>query len=587
MNLKKWFITNKYADFYANGKKFNIDPVVARVIRNRDVYDDEIEEYLSMNISFLNNPRDLKDLDKATDIILGKIDEGKKIRVIGDYDIDGVCSTYILQDGIKQVGGIVDYDIPDRVKDGYGINESLIQKAFDEGIDTIITCDNGIAAREQIKYGKELGMTIVVTDHHDVPYEEIAGEKIEKIPEADAVVDAKQLDCPYPFKELCGASIALKFVTILLEKKGIKDWQKYDYLEMAAIATIGDVVELKKENRLIAKLGMDKIKSTINIGLKALIEVTGLSKENISSYHIGFVIGPCLNAGGRLYTAKLALKLFMCHDYEEALKIALELKNLNDRRKEMTEKGVMQAVSIIEEHKYYNDKVIIAYLPDCHESIIGIVAGRIREKYYRPTFILSKGEDAVKGSGRSIESFHMFDEMIKCQDIFEKFGGHAMAAGLSIKEENIEEFRRQMNDNCQLGEADFVEKLQIDVPMPLDYITEKLINDLSVIEPFGKGNTKPVFARKDISVLNLRIMGKNRNVIKMQVREDKYIFDAIYFGNVEKMMTYLKDKFGQYEIEENLMKRRSDKVKLSMAYYPSVNEYMGRKSLQIIVSDYF
>ncbi|WP_092870367.1 single-stranded-DNA-specific exonuclease RecJ [Acetitomaculum ruminis] len=585
--MKKWFITNKYADFYANGKKFNIDPVVARVIRNRDVYDDEIEEYLSMNISFLNNPRDLKDLDKATDIILGKIDEGKKIRVIGDYDIDGVCSTYILQDGIKQVGGIVDYDIPDRVKDGYGINESLIQKAFDEGIDTIITCDNGIAAREQIKYGKELGMTIVVTDHHDVPYEEIAGEKIEKIPEADAVVDAKQLDCPYPFKELCGASIALKFVTILLEKKGIKDWQKYDYLEMAAIATIGDVVELKKENRLIAKLGMDKIKSTINIGLKALIEVTGLSKENISSYHIGFVIGPCLNAGGRLYTAKLALKLFMCHDYEEALKIALELKNLNDRRKEMTEKGVMQAVSIIEEHKYYNDKVIIAYLPDCHESIIGIVAGRIREKYYRPTFILSKGEDAVKGSGRSIESFHMFDEMIKCQDIFEKFGGHAMAAGLSIKEENIEEFRRQMNDNCQLGEADFVEKLQIDVPMPLDYITEKLINDLSVIEPFGKGNTKPVFARKDISVLNLRIMGKNRNVIKMQVREDKYIFDAIYFGNVEKMMTYLKDKFGQYEIEENLMKRRSDKVKLSMAYYPSVNEYMGRKSLQIIVSDYF
>lgn len=569
--MEKWFVTMKKADFQSIGEKYHISPILARLIRNRDVVGDkEIDFYLNGTIADLYDGMLMKDMDRAVEILAEKIREGVAIRVIGDYDIDGVNATYILQEGLTQLGAKVDTDIPDRIKDGYGLNRQLIDRALEDGIDTIITCDNGIAASDEILYGKEQGLTIIVTDHHEIPFLEVGGEKEYFIPQADAVVDPHQPDCEYPFKGLCGAAVAYKVVEALCEVLQ-KDVDDVDYLmENVAIATVGDVMDLCGENRVFVKQGLEMLKQTKNIGLKALMDCTQVPVETLNAYHIGFVIGPCINASGRLDTAKRALELLCAKTRREAVMLAEDLKALNDSRKEMTEKGVEKAIEQIESTSLKNDKVLVVYLPDCHESIAGIIAGRIRERYYRPVFVLTKAEEGVKGSGRSIESYHMFEEMCKCRALFTKFGGHKLAAGLSLPEENVERFRQVINELADLSEEDLMEKVSIDMQLPLPYITEDLVEELELLEPFGKGNTKPLFAERNLKVIQPRIIGKNRNVLKFQVEDQRgNRMDAIYFGDVEACL-----------------KTMEESQTMSFTYYPSINEYMGRRNMQITVVNY-
>lgn len=585
--MEKWFVMRKGAPFQEIAEKFNIHPVLARIIRNRDVIGDEnIRMYLQGTIADLHDGMLMKDMDKAVDIILEKIREDKKIRVIGDYDIDGINATYILLEGIRSLGGNVDTDIPDRMKDGYGLNQNLIDKALDDDIDTIITCDNGIAAREEIKYGKQLGMTVVVTDHHEVPYEDGEEGKIYLLPSADAVIDPKQKDCNYPFKGLCGAAVAYKLVEALFEASG-EDIEDVDYLmENVAIATVGDVMDLVDENRIFVKQGLEMIKRTKNKGLKALIECTGVDVNRLSAYHIGFVIGPCLNASGRLDTAKRALELLCAKTNKEADVLAGDLKALNDSRKDMTAAAVEEAIQMIEESSLKHDKVLVVYLPECHESLAGIVAGRIRERYYKPTFVLTNAEDGVKGSGRSIESYHMYEELNKCKELLIKFGGHKLAAGLSLEEENVDIFRKVLNQNTTMTEDDLVAKVSIDLQMPLGYVNNKLIEELELLEPFGKANTKPLFVEKNIEILKGEIIGKNKNVLKMQVKDGNgTIMDAIYFGDIEQFTTYVSDKYDVLSVKQMLRGKRTG-ITMSLTYYPTINEYMGRKTVQIVIQNY-
>lgn len=569
--MEKWFVTMKKADFQAIGKKYHISPILARLIRNREVIGDEaVDFYLNGTIADLYDGMLMKDMDRAVEILAEKIREGARIRVIGDYDIDGVNATYILQEGLSQLGAIVDTDIPDRIKDGYGLNRQLIDRAIEAGVDTIITCDNGIAATEEIAYGKEKGLTIIVTDHHEIPFLEVGEEKEYLIPQADAVVDPHRPDCEYPFKGLCGAAVAYKVVEALYEVLQ-RDVDDVDYLmENVAIATVGDVMDLCGENRVFVKQGLEMLKCTNNEGMKALIECTQIPVERLNAYHIGFVLGPCINASGRLDTAKRALELLCAKTRREAVMLAEDLKALNDSRKEMTEKGVAQAVEQIETTSLKEDKVLVVYLPECHESIAGIIAGRIRERYYRPVFVLTKGEEGVKGSGRSIEAYNMFEEMCKCRALFMKFGGHKLAAGLSLEEENVPRFRQVMNELANLTEEDLVEKVSIDMQLPLSYVTEELVEELELLEPFGKGNTKPLFAERNLKVIQPRIIGKNQNVLKFQV-EDQYgtRMDAIYFGDVRACLNTMEES-----------------PEMSFTYYPTVNEYMGRRTLQITVVNY-
>lgn len=569
--MEKWFVAMKKADFNGIAEKYHISPITARLIRNRDIVgDEEIDFYLNGTIADLYDGMLMRDMDKAVAILSEKIQEGATIRVIGDYDIDGVNATYILQEGLSKLGADVDTDIPDRIRDGYGLNQMLIDRALEDGIDTIITCDNGIAAMEEIAYGKEQGLTIIVTDHHEVPYLEAGGEKEYLLPRADAVVDPHRQDCGYPFKGLCGAAVAYKLMEALYEVMG-QDVDDIDYLmENVAIATIGDVMDLTGENRVFVKQGLEMLKRTRNQGLKALMECTGVPVERLNAYHIGFVIGPCINAGGRLDTAKRALELLNAPNRREAVMLAEDLKALNDSRKEMTEKGVAQAMEQIENTSLKDDKVLVVYLPDCHESIAGIIAGRIRERYYRPTFILTQAEEGVKGSGRSIETYHMFEEMSKCRALFTKFGGHKLAAGLSLEEKNVDRFRETINELADLTEDDLTEKVSIDMQLPLPYVTESLISELELLEPFGKGNGKPLFAEKNLKVIQPRIIGKNKNVLKFQVedvRENR--MEAVYFGDVDTCMEYMKQK-----------------KQMAFTFYPSVNEYMGRRTLQLTVVNY-
>lgn len=569
--MEKWFVTMKKADFQAIGKKYHISPILARLIRNREVIGDEaVDFYLNGTIADLYDGMLMKDMDRAVEILAEKIRDGARIRVIGDYDIDGVNATYILQEGLSQLGAIVDTDIPDRIKDGYGLNRQLIDRAIEAGVDTIITCDNGIAATEEIAYGKEKGLTIIVTDHHEIPFLEVGEEKEYLIPQADAVVDPHRPDCEYPFKGLCGAAVAYKVVEALYEVLQ-RDVDDVDYLmENVAIATVGDVMDLCGENRVFVKQGLEMLKCTNNEGLKALIECTQIPVDRLNAYHIGFVLGPCINASGRLDTAKRALELLCAKTRREAVMLAEDLKALNDSRKEMTEKGVAQAVEQIETTSLKEDKVLVVYLPECHESIAGIIAGRIRERYYRPVFVLTKGEEGVKGSGRSIEAYNMFEEMCKCRALFTKFGGHKLAAGLSLEEENVPRFRQVMNELANLTEEDLVEKVSIDMQLPLSYVTEELVEELELLEPFGKGNTKPLFAERNLKVIQPRIIGKNQNVLKFQV-EDQYgtRMDAIYFGDVRACLNTMEES-----------------PEMSFTYYPTVNEYMGRRTLQITVVNY-
>lgn len=571
-SMKNWVLLRKGGNFTELGKRFGIRPRTAALIRNRDIIGEEaFDRYLNGTIADLYDGMLMKDMDKAVDLLKEKIVEKQSIRIIGDYDIDGVNATYILLEGLKGLGAEVDYDIPDRVRDGYGLNIDLIDRALDDNIDTIVTCDNGIAAREEIAYGKSMGMAVVVTDHHEVPYEEYEdGTRGYLIPPADAVVDIKREDCLYPFKGLCGAAVAYKLVEALYNAMG-RDPEDVDYLmENVAIATVGDVMDLTDENRIFVKQGLEMLKRTQNEGLKALMECTQVPIERLSAYHIGFVIGPCINASGRLDTAKRALELLEVKNRREAVMMAEDLKALNDSRKEMTEKGVEQAVEQIETTDLKEDQVLVVYLQDCHESIAGIIAGRLKEKYYKPVFVLTQGEHGVKGSGRSIESYHMFEEMCKCRALFTKFGGHKLAAGLSLEEENVERFRRTINELCELTSQDLMPKVSIDMQLPLAYVTEELIEELELLEPFGKGNTKPLFAEKNLKVQNLRVIGKNQNVLKFQVLDrNGRKMEAIYFGEVQECMEYLQGK------EE-----------VALTFYPSVNEYRGNKSIQITVVNY-
>ena len=568
---KKWFVSMKKADFNRIAEKYHISPITARLIRNRDITgDDEIDLYLNGTIADLCDGMLMRDMDRAVEILAEKIREEKKIRVIGDYDIDVVNATYILQEGLAGLGADVDTDIPDRIRDGYGLNKMLIDRALDDGIDTIVTCDNGIAAAEEIAYGKEQGLTVVVTDHHEVPYIETNGDKEYLLPPADAVVDPHRPDCGYPFKGLCGAAVAYKLVEALCDVMQ-RDPEDMDYLmENVAIATVGDVMDLTGENRIFVKQGLEMLKRTHNPGLKALIECTGIDVERLNAYHIGFVIGPCINASGRLDTAKRALELLNARTRREAVMLAEDLKALNDSRKEMTEKGVEEAVRLIEHTDLREDKVLVVYLPECHESIAGIIAGRLKERYYRPVFVLTRAEEGVKGSGRSIESYDMFGQMCRCRELFTKFGGHKLAAGLSLAEENVELFRRTINELAELTEEDLMEKVSIDMQLPFPYITEALIGELSLLEPFGKGNPKPLFAERNIRVLGPRILGKNRNVLKCRLEDPSgNQMDAVYFGDVEACL-----------------RKMEEKPVMSFTYYPSINEYMGRKTLQVTIVNY-
>ena len=573
--MEKWFVTMKKADFNGIAEKYQISPIIARLMRNRDVIGDEaIDFYLKGTVEDLYDGLLMKDMDRAVDILKEKIEEGKKIRVIGDYDIDGVNATYILQQGLAGLGADVDTDIPDRIKDGYGLNQMLIDRALEDDVDTIITCDNGIAAMNEIAYGKEQGMTIVVTDHHEVPYLEENGEKKYLLPPADAVVDPHRADCEYPFKGLCGAAVAYKLVEVLYRVSG-KSEQEVEHLqeslmENVAIATIGDVMDLVGENRVFVKKGLELLKTTKNEGLHALMQCTGVDTSNLNTYHIGFVIGPCINAGGRLDTAKRALELLNASNRREAVTLAADLKELNDSRKEMTEEGVEEAVRQIESSSWKDDQVLVVYLPECHESIAGIIAGRIKERYYRPTFVLTKGETGVKGSGRSIEAYDMFAEMSRCRELFTKFGGHKLAAGLSLEEENVEVFRKRINELADLTEEDLQMKVSIDMRLPFPYINEELIRELKILEPFGKGNGKPLFAESKLRVIQPRIFGKNRNVLKCRLEDQQgNQMEAVYFGEVEDCLQQMEKK----QI-------------MSFTYYPTVNEYMGKRTIQLTIVNY-
>lgn len=586
--MEKWMIKNKKADFNAIASEFGISEVLARLMVNRDIREPEqIRAYLHPSKERLHKPLLMKHMEQACSLLENAFRAGKAIRIIGDYDVDGVVSTYILYTALQRLGAKADYRIPDRIADGYGVNRSMIERAHEDGVEVILTCDNGIAASDQVKFAKELGMAVVVTDHHDIPYvqETEGGEKRYVIPEADAVVNPRQEDCGYPFKGLCGAAVAWKLVTALFERAG-NGAESERYLPYVAIATVCDVMDLVEENRVIVKLGIAMLRKTDNIGLSMLIAENGLLPERLSAYHLGFVLGPCLNATGRLETADKGVELLLAGTREEAASLASDLKALNDKRKEMTRDGVDKAVTLAEETGLSRDMVMVVYLPGCHESLAGIIAGRIREAYHKPAIVLTDAEGCLKGSARSIEAYNIYGELVKCRDLLLKFGGHPMAAGMSLELKNLEEFRRRLNGNCVLTEEDIVPRVSIDVVMPLGYVTEDLIGELEQLEPFGKGNAKPLFAERNLIVRRAFQIGKMTKFLKFQV-ENAYgkKMDALYFGNAEAMEDDLKEKFGKDEIRK-MYQGRENAIRMSVTYYPSVNEYNGVRSVQIVIQNY-
>lgn len=566
----KWMVYAKKADFKQIASEYGIDQVLARIIRNRDICGSkDIDMYLNGNLNDIHNPHSMKDADKFVDIITKKIEEHKPVRIIGDYDIDGICSIYILFCGLKAAGADVDYVVPHRINDGYGINEHLIDNAINEGIDTIVTCDNGIAAYNQVRYAKDNGITMIVTDHHDVPFEIKDDKKVYIVPPADAVINPKQADCDYPFELLCGAGVAYKLISLLYDRLGLDKKELEDYIEFMAIATVGDIVDLIDENRIVVKYGLKHIAHTKNTGLRALIEECQLDINNISSYHIGFVIGPCLNASGRLDTARQAIELMLCKDNEKAHNMAKELIALNNERKSMTEQETQKAIELVENTGLLKDRVLVIYLKDCHESIAGIIAGRIKERYYRPTFVITNAEDGAKGSGRSIEGYNMYEEINKCKNVLTKYGGHPMAAGLSLAISDIDIFRKMLNDNAILTDEDLIPKMWIDVPMPVSYANIRLVNQLKLLEPFGKGNEKPVFADRNLYVKTASVIGKNKNVLRCQLETE----DGTYVPAVQ---------FGINNIDD--IPRAG--MRISIIYYPDINTFNGIMSLQIIIKEW-
>ena len=582
--MEKWIEIRKGGNFMEMAKKYGIDPLIARIIRNRDIIDEkEITEYLYGGKEALHNPHLLKDVDKAAEIIAEGIAGKKAMRIIGDYDIDGVNATYILLEGIRRCGGNVDAAIPDRMKDGYGINEHLIEQALSDGKELLITCDNGIAAINEINFAKEKGMTVVVTDHHEIPYRNTEQGKEFLRSNADAIVNPKQNDCLYPCKGICGAVVAWKLVQVLYERMDIPVEAADIFIENAGFATVGDVMDLTGENRILVKLGLKALEHTKNPGMKALIAKNKLSDKPLSAYHIGFVLGPCINASGRLDTAKRSLELLLERDEVKASALAGELVELNESRKYMTQQETQKALEQIEKEGREKDKVLVVYLPECHESLAGIIAGRIREAYQRPVFVLTRGEEGVKGSGRSIEAYSMFDKMTEVAELFTKYGGHPMAAGLSMREEDIDKLREQLNQKAELSEEDMAEVVRLDAVLPMSYFTVDTIRQLSVLEPCGKSNTKPVFADRNIRITRANIVGVNRNVLKLHLLDSRgNPVAGVYFGEVEKFLTFLSEKFGSEEVDA-AMHGKENSIQFAAVYEPAVDTYSGRESVQAII----
>ena len=577
MELQKWILRNPKFDFKRMSKELGISELLCRIIVNRGIKDlENARKFIKADLQGLNDPRLMKDLVKGVSIIQAKIKDNKKIRIIGDYDVDGVVSTYILYKALARCGAAVDYAIPHRILDGYGINNNLIEKALSDGIDTIITCDNGIAAREQIQFAKESGMTVIITDHHDVP---------DIIPEADAIIDMKQADCQYPFKLLCGAGVAFKFIQVLYEEMCIPREEESEFYEFVAIATVCDVVDLTDENRILVRQGLNVISDTKNIGLNALLQKTGILEKNISVYHLGFIIGPCINASGRLDWAMKGLKLLLADDRQEAMSLASELYELNTERKNMTVQGVEDTIATIENSNLKSDRVFVVYKPDIHESIAGIIAGKVREKYNVPSFILTSGENCVKGSGRSIEEYNMFEELSKCKELFTKFGGHPMAAGFSLDADKVDALRERINSIATLTDEDLIPKIYIDAHIPLSAINIRTAEELNYLEPYGKGNSKPLFAQKNISIKRATVFGNERKVLKLRLQDGNSFADCIYFGSIVEFDEYLTERFGETEVR-NMYEGRTNNIKLDIIFNVDINEYNGYKNVQLILQYY-
>lgn len=610
VEMAKWMLAARKADFDAIAQKFHISPVLARILRNRDlVTEQEIDRFLNGTLADLHDPSLLKGMQEAGQCLFQKIGQRVKIRIIGDYDVDGVCSVYILLRGLRLLGADVDTVIPHRMKDGYGLNDHLIEQAKEDGIDTILTCDNGIAAADQICLANTCGMTVIVTDHHEVPYEEQEGERIYRLPPAAVVIDPKQEDCPYPYKQICGAVVAYKLIRYLFREAQKIHWTGWDgepvdeqaaqallqeLLSFTALATVCDVMELRDENRILVREGLKEMAKTTNYGLKALLQVNDLYGKPLTPYHAGFVIGPCLNATGRLDTAKRALELFDASSIEEAALIASDLKSMNESRKQMTEDGVKLATQQVEQ-ELSGDDILVVYLPDCHESLAGIIAGRIREKYHRPVFVLTSAEEGVKGSGRSIEAYSMYEEMNKVKELFARFGGHRQAAGLTLETEDgfsdaqlADRFRKALNANSTLKSEDFEEVVHIDVPLPLKLADRNFLAELEKLEPFGTGNPKPLFARKQISILSMAKLGKTGKFRRIRIADEQgNPYQAVYFGDGEEMDRYLMQKYGEERLIQGFRGGlMQGQMEISIVYSPQINSYNGRESIQILIQYY-
>ena len=585
MSNEKWLLRNKKVDLKAMSEKYKISQLLCKLMVNRDIIDENIiNSYINPVYKYLHSPKTMKDVVIAVDIIKRKIQENKKIRIIGDYDVDGIISVFILYTALKKCGANVDYEIPDRIKDGYGINENIVKVAYDEGVDTIITCDNGISAIDQIQYAKDLGLTVIVTDHHDVPFIEEDGVRTFLSSQADAIINPKQIECEYKFKSICGAGVAFKLMEALYEEIGMDKEECYKLIEFVAIATVCDVVDLIDENRIFVKNGLEMLNNSKNIGINALKKACGLEDKEITAYHLGFVIGPCLNASGRLDSAKKGLELLLMEDDEEAKNLAQEIVDLNDARKNMTKEGVDRAINIIDITDINNDNILVVYIPDIHESLAGIVAGRVKEKYNKPTIILTKSEEGVKGSARSIEEYNMFEGLLACKELLDKFGGHPMAAGLSLQEDKVDELRIALNNKCELTDEDLTRKIMIDSSLPLEYLNLHLIEELNVLEPFGKGNAKPVFGVRDAKITRAMLLGKDKNVLKLKLLTNNDItIDAMIFNDLENFESKIIEKYGNEELD-NLYNKSNNNIPMDFTFYPSINEWNGNKSIQIVVN---
>ena len=585
MSNEKWLLRNRKVDLKAMSEKYKISQLLCKLMVNRDIIDENIiNSYINPVYKYLHSPKTMKDVVIAVDIIKRKIQENKKIRIIGDYDVDGIISVFILYTALKKCGANVDYEIPDRIKDGYGINENIVKVAYDEGVDTIITCDNGISAIDQIQYAKDLGLTVIVTDHHDVPFIEEDGVRTFLSSQADAIINPKQIECEYKFKSICGAGVAFKLMEALYEEIGMDKEECYKLIEFVAIATVCDVVDLIDENRIFVKNGLEMLNNSKNIGINALKKACGLEDKEITAYHLGFVIGPCLNASGRLDSAKKGLELLLMEDDEEAKNLAQEIVDLNDARKNMTKEGVDRAINIIDSTDINNDKILVVYIPDIHESLAGIVAGRVKEKYNKPTIILTKSEEGVKGSARSIEEYNMFEGLLACKELLDKFGGHPMAVGLSLQEDKVDELRKALNNKCELTDEDLTRKIMIDSSLPLEYLNLHLIEELNVLEPFGKGNSKPVFGVRDAKITKAILLGKDKNVLKLKLLTNNNItIDAMIFNDLENFESKLIEKYGNEELD-NLYNKSNNNISMDFTFYPSINEWNGNKSIQIVVN---